>query len=127
MKWKDINKIVVNSKTKCITRHYEGWSVNDGFDKSNSTEIHWVALCVNINKHDILRILTALALNRFHWKLKKLLTTKISKQISAECNHMTVCSCHVQSYDLIICGYVCIGFVDFICKGKSLTLQSIVT
>ena len=25
-----------------------------------------------------------------------------------------------QSYDLIMCGYFCIGFTDFILKGKSL-------
>ena len=26
----------------------------------------------------------------------------------------------IQAYDLIMCGYVCIGFNDFILKGKSL-------
>ena len=26
----------------------------------------------------------------------------------------------IQAYDLIMCGYVCIGFIDFILKGKSL-------
>ena len=27
----------------------------------------------------------------------------------------------IQAYDLIICGYFCIGFIDFMLKGKSLT------
>ena len=26
----------------------------------------------------------------------------------------------VQAYDLIMCGYFCIGFIDFMVKGKSL-------
>ena len=27
----------------------------------------------------------------------------------------------IQAYDSIICGYFCIGFIDFIFKGKTLT------
>ena len=26
----------------------------------------------------------------------------------------------IQAYDSIMCGYICIGFVDFMLKGKSL-------
>ena len=26
----------------------------------------------------------------------------------------------IQAYDSILCGYVCIGFIDFMLKGKSL-------
>ena len=26
----------------------------------------------------------------------------------------------IQAYDLIMCGYVCMGFIDFMLKGKSL-------
>ena len=26
----------------------------------------------------------------------------------------------IQGYNLIMCGYFCIGFIDFILKGKSL-------
>ena len=29
-------------------------------------------------------------------------------------------NCRVQAYDSIMCQYVCIGFIDFILKGKSL-------
>ena len=28
--------------------------------------------------------------------------------------------CRVQAYDLIICGYFCMEFIDFMLKGKSL-------
>ena len=27
----------------------------------------------------------------------------------------------MQAYDSVICGYFCIGFIDFMLKGKSLT------
>ena len=27
----------------------------------------------------------------------------------------------IQAYDSIMCGYFCIGFIDFILKGKTLT------
>ena len=27
----------------------------------------------------------------------------------------------IQAYDSLICGYFCIGFIDFLVKGKSLT------
>ena len=27
----------------------------------------------------------------------------------------------IQAYDSIICGYFCIGFIDFMLKGKTLT------
>ena len=27
----------------------------------------------------------------------------------------------IQAYDLIICGYFCIGFIDFMLAGKTLT------
>ena len=28
--------------------------------------------------------------------------------------------CRIQAYDLIMCEYFCIGFIDFMLKGKSL-------
>ena len=28
--------------------------------------------------------------------------------------------CRIQAYDSIMCGYFCIGFIDFMLKGKSL-------
>ena len=27
----------------------------------------------------------------------------------------------IQAYDSVMCGYVCIGFIDFMLKGKTLT------
>ena len=28
--------------------------------------------------------------------------------------------CRIQAYDSMMCGYLCIGFIDFVLKGKSL-------
>ena len=29
-------------------------------------------------------------------------------------------TCRIQTYDSIMCGYFCIGFIDFVLKGKRL-------
>ena len=55
-------------------------------------------------------ILIASELSIFQKKLKSLQATEISQQIFLENKHM------IQK----MCGYFCIGFVDFMPKGKSL-------
>ena len=59
----------------------------------------------------MLLILTVLELNIFREKSKHLL---INLQLYANIFK-------IKTYDSIICGYFCIGFIDFILKGKSLT------
>ena len=49
-------------------------------------------------------VLTALGLNIFQEKFKNVI---INVYI-------------IQAYDSIMCGYFCIGFIDFMVKGKSL-------
>ena len=34
---------------------------------------------------------------------------------------ITTNSFRIQAYDSVMCGYFCIGFIDFILKGKTLT------
>ena len=48
-------------------------------------------------------------LNIFKKKLKNSWVTNVITNIY-----------RTQAYDLIMCGYFCIGFIDFILKGKSL-------
>ena len=31
--------------------------------------------------------------------------------------NISIAICRVQAYDSIMCGYVCIGFIDFMVKG----------
>ena len=51
-----------------------------------------------------------LELNIFETKIKKFIG---NKNIITNIYRM-------QAYDLIMCGYFCIGFIDFMLKGKSL-------
>ena len=51
-----------------------------------------------------------LGLNIFQKKSKNLLTKNIIANIF-----------RIQAYDSVMCGYYCIGVIDFMFKGKSLT------
>ena len=55
-------------------------------------------------------ILTALELKIFEQKLKKVIGSK----------NIIINIYRIQAYDSIMCGYFCIGFIDFMLKGKSL-------
>ena len=55
-------------------------------------------------------VLTALELNILQKKIEKIIGNK-----------NTITNIYrIQAYDSIICGHVCIGFIDFVLKGKSL-------
>ena len=47
----------------------------------------------------------------------------IPKEIKASINNknITMGIFRMQAYDSIMCGYFCIGFIDFMLKGKTLT------
>ena len=47
----------------------------------------------------------------------------IPKEIKAFINNKNIITniFRIQAYDSIMCGYFCIGFIDFMYKGKSLT------
>ena len=47
----------------------------------------------------------------------------ISKEITKFIGHKNVIAniFRIQAYDSVMCGYVCIGFIDFMFKGKTLT------
>ena len=53
--------------------------------------------------------MTALELNSFQ-KIKKFIGNK----------NIITNIYRIQAYDSIMCGYFCIGFIDFMLKGKSL-------
>ena len=57
----------------------------------------------------MLLILIVLEYNIFRKKLKHLLTLNIKNIF------------RIQAYDSIMCEYFCIGFINFILKGKTLT------
>ena len=48
---------------------------------------------------------------------------KIPKEIKKFINNKNIIAniCRLQNYDSIMCGYLCIGFINYMFKGKSLT------
>ena len=74
-------------------------------DKYADVGTHWIALHLKIMK---LLTLIALVLSMFLKKLKDLLDIKTSKQT------------YLEAYNSIMCGYLCIGFIDFMFANKTL-------
>ena len=48
--------------------------------------------------------------------IPKEIKTFINRSLSITTN-----ICRIQAYDSIMCGYFCVGFIDFMFKGKTLT------
>ena len=84
-------------------------------DEYESTGTHWIALyenAENVTYFGIEQIQSFIVseLNKFKKKLEKSL--EIKKSITN--------IYRVQAYDSIMSRYICIGFIDFMLKGKSL-------
>ena len=68
---------------------------------------HWIALYVNdINA----TYLDSFTVEYIPKEIRKFIANK----------NMIKNICWIQAYDSILCGYFCIGFIDFMLKGKSL-------
>ena len=76
-------------------------------DMYESIETHWIALYVTNNN---ITYFDSLEVEHILKEIKKFMG---SKNIIANIHRR-------QPYDLIICGYFCIGFIDFILECKSL-------
>ena len=77
-------------------------------DEYSDIETHWIALYVN-NK-------TVTYFNSFG-------DDHISKEIKKFMNNRNIIAniFRIQAYDSVICGYFCIGYINYMFKGKSLT------
>ena len=87
--------------------------INDGAYVINLDEYldigtHWIALYV-INK-------TVIYFDSFG-------VERISKEIKKFVNNKNIIAniFRIQAYDSVMCGYFCIGFIDFVFNGNSLT------
>ena len=77
-------------------------------DEYESIGTHWIALYVNDNK---VTYLDSFGVEHISKEIKKFIGNKnIIKNIDT-----------MQAYGSIMCGYFCIGFNDFMLKGKSLS------
>ena len=74
-------------------------------DEYSDIGTHWVALWVNNNNFDSFG--------------KEYIPNEIIKFI--ENRNIETNILRIQAYDSIMCGYFCIGFIDFMFKGKTLT------
>ena len=76
-------------------------------DEYKSIETHWIALYVNAKN--------ATYFDSFGGKH---IPKEISKFVGNK--NITTNIYRIQVYNSIVCGYFCIGFIDFMLKGKSL-------
>ena len=77
-------------------------------DEFKSIGTHWISLYVNGNNNAI--YFDSFGVEHIPKEIKKFIGNK---------NIITIIY-RIQAYDSIMCGYFCIGFIDFILKGKSL-------
>ena len=81
------------------------WAYTINLDEYESAGTHWIALYVDDNNitysHSFEHILK---------EIKKFIGNK----------NIITDIYRIKAYDSIMCGYFCIGFIDFMLKGKSL-------
>ena len=75
-------------------------------DEYESIRTHWIALYVNAKN---LTYFDSFGVEHIPKEIRKLIGNNIITNIYK-----------IQVYDSIMCGYFCIGFIDFMLKGKSL-------
>ena len=85
---------------------YGAYVIN--LDEYSDIGTHWIALYVN-NK-------TAIYFDSFGIE-------HISKEVKKFVNNKNIIAniFRIQTYDSVMCGYFCIGFIDYMFMGKSLT------
>ena len=77
-------------------------------DEYSNVGTHWVSLWVNNNN---VTYFHSFGVEHIPKEIKKLI---VNKNIKTNIFR-------IQAYDSIMCGYFCIGFIDFMLKGKTLT------
>ena len=80
-------------------------------DEYESIGTHWIALYVNAKN---LTYFDSFGVERIPKEIKKFIRNK---------NIITNID-RIQGYDSILCGYFCIGFIDFMLKGRSLLVYT---
>ena len=73
-------------------------------DEHESIGTHWIALYVNAKNETYF---DSFGVEHIPKEIIKFIGNK----------NISIAICRVQAYDSIMCGYVCIGFIDFMVKG----------
>ena len=79
-------------------------------DEYSDIGTHWVALWVDNNNNNV-TYFDSFGVEHIPQEIIKFIENRNIKTNSFR----------LQAYDSIMCGYFCIGFIDFMFKGKSLT------
>ena len=77
-------------------------------DEYSDIGTHWVALWVNINN---VTYFDSFGVEHLPKEIKAFIKNR----------NIKINIFRIQAYDSIMCGYFCIGFINFMLKGKSLT------
>ena len=78
-------------------------------DEDSDIGTHWVALCVNNND---VTYFDSFGVEHIPKEIKAFIDRSLS---------ITTNIFRIQAYDSIMCGYFCIGFIDFMLAEKTLT------
>ena len=86
-------------------------------DEYHDIGTHWVALYVN-NK--IVTYFDSFGVEHIPKEIMKFIV-RTSFGLGSRCKKIITNICRKQAYDSIMCDYFCIGFINFMFNGKSLT------
>ena len=89
-----------------------GYVIN--LDEYYDIGTHWIALYVN---NETFTYFDRFGIEHIPKEVKKFIC---NRNISSKIYRM-------QNYDSIMCGYFCVGFIDYMFKGKSLTVYTNLT
>ena len=87
-------------------------------DEYRDIGTHWVALCVN-NKTII--YFDSFGVEHIPKEIMKFIDNEQSSSAKARNKNIITNIYRIQAYDSIMCGYFCIGFINFMFNGNSLT------
>ena len=121
--------IIVSPKTMDNTNGcYNNYNNNNNNIKNGSyvinldeypdTRTHWVALYVN-NK--TITYFDSFGVEHIPKEIMKFIGNKQSSSAKARNRNIITNIYIIQAYDSIMCGYFCIGFINFMFNGNSLT------
>ena len=85
-------------------------------DEYSNIGTHWIALYV---KNNDITYFESFGVEHIPKEIKAFINRPLSSVFQNK--NIKTNFFRIQAYDLIMCGYFCIGFINFMFKGKSLT------
>ena len=93
----------------------EAYVIN--LDEYSDIGSHWIALCVKNNNN--ITYFDSSGVEHIPKEITKLISHSSSSALQNK--NIKTNIFRIQAYDSIMCGYFCIGFINFMFKGKTLT------